>query len=62
MRTCRPDPIRPNRLIKVLENAFTKVFARRIHAVRKLVARRGAADGLAGMRQAGQRRRQLLLR
>ena len=62
MRTCRADAIGPNRLVKVLENAFAEIFARRIHPVRQFVARRGAADGLAGIRQAGQRRRQLLMR
>src|SRR5262245_28676017 len=27
MGTCRADPIRPNRLVKVLENAIAEVFA-----------------------------------
>ena len=48
-------------LIKMFENAFSKVFARRIESRRKLVACCGATDGLAGARQTGQRRRQLLV-
>ena len=62
MRTCRANAVGAHRLVKMLENAFAKVFARRIDPVRKLVACCGAADGFAGSRQAGQGRRQLLMR
>ena len=60
MWTRPANPIGPNRLVEVLEDAFSEIFAHCVDAMGQFVARRGAADRLAGMGQARQRGRQLL--
>ena len=58
---CRPDSVRPHRLVKVLEKAIAEILAHRIDPVRKRIARSGIADCLTWACQICQRGRQLFM-